>query len=109
MIDKKFTTMTALSFSLIGALLAAKSATADPQALAQKNGCLACHSIDAKIVGPAFKDIATKYKEDNEASSKLADKVIAGGSGVWGPIPMPANSAMNQEDASTLVEWILQQ
>lgn len=109
MIENKKLTMTALSFSLIGALLAVKPATADPEALAQKSGCLACHGIDNKIVGPAFKDVAAKYKGDDKAVGMLTDKVIKGGSGVWGPIPMPPNSAITKEDASALVTWILQQ
>jgi cytochrome c len=77
------------------------------KALAQKSGCLACHSVDTKIVGPAFKDVAAKYK-DKSAESKLVAKVKAGGSGVWGPIPMPANSPqVKDEDIKALVSWVL--
>jgi cytochrome c len=77
------------------------------KALAQKGGCLACHSVDAKVVGPALKDVAAKYKgKDMEA--KLVEKVKKGGSGVWGPIPMPANSPqVKDEDIKTIVHWIL--
>jgi len=77
------------------------------KALAQKSGCFACHSVDTKIVGPAFKDVAAKYK-DKGAESKLVAKVKAGGSGVWGPIPMPANSPqVKDEDIKALVSWVL--
>lgn len=77
------------------------------KALAQKSGCLACHSVDVKVVGPAFKDVAAKYKGKG-AESKLTAKVKAGGSGVWGPIPMPANSPqVKDEDIKTIVSWVL--
>ena len=78
------------------------------QALAQKNGCLACHSIDKKVLGPAFKDVAAKYKGDKTAEAKMVAKVKAGGSGVWGPMPMPANSPqVKDEDIKSIVQWIL--
>ena len=78
------------------------------QALAQKNGCLACHSIDKKVLGPAFKDVAAKYKGDKTAEAKMIAKVKAGGSGVWGPMPMPANSPqVKDEDIKSIVQWIL--
>ena len=78
------------------------------QALAQKNGCLACHSIDKKVLGPAFKDVAAKYKGDKTAEAKMVAKVKAGGSGVWGPMPMPANSPqVKDEDIKLIVQWIL--
>jgi cytochrome c len=73
--------------------------------LAAKSGCLACHSVDKKVIGPAFKDVANKYKASDEAM--LIAKVKAGGKGVWGPIPMPPNAAVKDEDIKTLVNWIL--
>lgn len=80
------------------------------QALAQKSGCLACHAVDKKILGPSYKDVAAKYKGDATAEAKLIAKVKKGGSGVWGPIPMPANSPMvKDEDIQTLVKWVLSQ
>lgn len=82
------------------------SAYAD-EALAKKNNCLACHAVDKKLVGPAFKDIAAKYKGQSDAVAKLATKVQKGGVGVWGPIPMPANPAVSAKDAEILVKWIL--
>ena len=78
------------------------------QALAQKSGCLACHSVDKKVLGPAFKDVGAKYKGDKSAEAKLVAKVKAGGSGVWGPMPMPANSPqVKDEDIKSIVQWIL--
>lgn len=74
--------------------------------LAQKYNCLACHAEDKKLVGPAYKDIAKKYKGDAGAAAKLATKVKAGGGGVWGSIPMPPNNVPEPE-IKTMVEWIL--
>lgn len=89
-------------------LLAGQAHAADAQALAQKSGCLACHSVDHKVLGPAYKDVAAKYKGDKGAEAKLVAKVKAGGSGVWGNIPMPANSPqVKDEDIKTIVQWIL--
>ncbi len=89
-------------------LLAGQANAADGQALAQKSGCLACHSLDKKVLGPSYKDVAAKYKGDKGAEAKLVAKVKAGGSGVWGPMPMPANSPqVKDEDIKTIVQWIL--
>lgn len=77
------------------------------KALAEKNGCMACHGIDKKVVGPAYQDVAKKYKGDATAAGKLAAKVKAGGSGVWGQIPMPPNPQVSDADIKTLVTWIL--
>jgi cytochrome c len=73
--------------------------------LAAKNACLGCHAVDRKLVGPAYKDVAAKYKGTD--ASKLAASIKAGGSGKWGPIPMPAQAALSEADAKTLAEWIL--
>lgn len=90
-----------------GSLMMAGQAAAD-QALAQKSGCLACHGVDKKILGPGFKDIAAKYKGDKSAEGKLVTKVKKGGSGVWGPIPMPANSPnVKDGDIKSIVKWIM--
>jgi cytochrome c len=74
--------------------------------LAQKYNCLACHAIDKKLVGPAYEEVAKKYKGDSGAEAKLIAKVKSGGSGVWGQIPMPPNNVPDA-DVKTLVEWIL--
>jgi cytochrome c len=76
-------------------------------AMMQKDGCIACHNVDKKIVGPAYQDVAAKYKGDTGALAKLTQKVKAGGSGVWGSIPMPPNSFVPDDDIKALVSWIL--
>jgi cytochrome c len=74
--------------------------------LAQKYNCLACHAVDKKLVGPAYVDVAKKYKGDKTAEAKLIGKVKSGGSGVWGAIPMPPNNVPDA-DVKVLVEWVL--
>ena len=94
--------------SLIVALsaLAAAPAFANPE-LAQKKNCMACHAVDKKLVGPAYKDVAAKYAGQKDAVDKLAQKVIKGGAGVWGAVPMPANTQVSDAEAKQLVTWIL--
>ena len=94
---------------VLAVLSAAQASAADaPQALAQKNGCLACHSVEKKILGPAYKDVAAKYKGDKGAEARLVAKVKAGGGGVWGDMAMPANSPqVKDEDIKTIVQWVL--
>jgi cytochrome c len=75
--------------------------------LAKKNACTACHAIDKKVVGPAFKEVAAKYRNDKGAEAKLIDKVKKGGVGVWGQVPMPPNAAVSDADVKTLVKWVL--
>src|SRR5438270_7136751 len=79
------------------------------QDLAQKKNCMACHAIDKKLVGPAYKDVAAKYAGQKDAVDKLAQKVMKGGSGVWGAVPMPANPQVNEAEAKQLVTWVLSQ
>jgi cytochrome c len=102
----------ALATILAGAALVAGSAhaaldNAAAEALMKKDGCAACHSIDKKIVGPAYQDVAAKYKGDAGAAAKLTKKVKEGGSGVWGPVPMPPNATTSDADIKNLVDWIL--
>jgi cytochrome c len=75
--------------------------------LAQKKACLACHGVDNKIVGPAYKDVANKYRGQKGIEAKLAEKVIKGGKGAWGEIAMPANAQVTPAEAKQLVAWIL--
>ena len=75
--------------------------------LAQKKNCTACHDIDKKLVGPAYKDVAAKYAGQKDAAAILAQKVLKGGSGVWGPVPMPANAQVSEAEAKQLVAWVL--
>lgn len=90
-----------------GALGQAKVDAKAAEALAQKSGCIACHNVDKKVIGPAYKDVAAKYKSDKDADKNLAAKVKAGGSGVWGPVPMPPNAQVSDGDIKTMVAWIL--
>jgi len=94
------------------ALLAAGTAhaaldNAAAEAMMKKDGCAACHAIDKKLVGPAYVEVAAKYKGDKDAVTKLTKKVKEGGSGVWGQIPMPPNVAIPTADIADLVTWIL--
>lgn len=86
---------------------AAAPAGGDEMALAQASGCLACHQIETKVVGPAYKDVAAKYKGDPAAEDMLVAKVKSGGSGTWGPIPMPPNVNVSDENIRKLVKWVL--
>ena len=76
-------------------------------ALATSKNCMACHAVDKKLVGPAYKDVAAKYAGQKDAVDKLAAKIIKGGSGVWGPVPMPANAQVNDAEAKKLAAWIM--
>jgi len=95
-------------FALLATTSLIAPAMAD-QALATSKNCMACHAVDHKLVGPAFKDVAAKYKGDKSAADKLAAKVMKGGAGVWGPVPMPANPQVNEAEAKKLVAWVLSQ
>ena len=75
--------------------------------LAAKKNCMACHAVDKKLVGPAYKDVAAKYAKDKDAYKKLAEKIIKGGAGAWGPVPMPANTQVSPAEAETLAKWVL--
>jgi len=77
------------------------------EAMMRKDGCAACHAIDKKLVGPAYVDVAAKYAGDKDAVAKLTKKVKEGGSGAWGPIPMPPNAATPTTEVTELVTWIL--
>lgn len=90
------------------ALAGALPALANEQ-LAKKHACFACHSVDKKLVGPAYKDVAAKYRGVKGAEAKLVEKVKKGGTGVWGTVPMPPNGAVPDADLHALVKWILSQ
>jgi cytochrome c len=93
-----------LGIALGAALASPAFANAD---LAQKKNCLACHAADKKVIGPAYKDVAAKYAGQKDAADKLAQKIMKGGSGVWGAVPMPANPQVNDAEAKTLATWVL--
>lgn len=88
------------------ALLVAGYAQADAE-LAKKNNCVACHQVDTKLVGPAFKDVAAKFGDRKDAVEFLAGKIKSGSTGEWGQIPMPPNVNVSEADAKALAEWIL--
>src|SRR4249920_1225140 len=87
---------------------AAQSALANAD-LAKAKNCMACHAVANKLVGPAYKDVAAKYAGQKDAEAKLVQKVMKGGSGTWGAIPMPANPQVTEAEAKTLVKWVLAQ
>jgi cytochrome c len=88
--------------------LASSSAMANPD-LAKAKNCMACHAVASKLVGPAFKDVASKYAGQKDAEAKLVAKVLKGGSGAWGAVPMPANPQVTPAEAATLVKWVMAQ
>jgi cytochrome c len=103
-----------MKLTLVGAaaLAAAGSAhaaldNAAAEALMKKDGCIACHAVDKKVIGPSYQEVAAKYRGDKDAAAKLAKKVKDGGSGVWGQVPMPPNPAVPDADIKNLVEWVL--
>ena len=91
--------------AMLAATLVSQPALASLQ-LAQQNACMACHAVDRKLVGPSYQDVAKKYAGQKDAEAKLAEKVIKGGKGAWGPVPMPPN-AVKPDEAAKLVKWIL--
>jgi cytochrome c len=102
----KLATLT-LAAALVAAPAHAALDQAQAEAIMTKDGCAACHSIDKKIVGPAYNEVAAKYKGDKNAQAALEKKVKEGGAGVWGQIPMPPNPQVPANDVKDLVTWIL--
>lgn len=98
--------MKRILFTLAAGLTLTMPAMAD-LAQAQAKNCTACHAVDKKVVGPAYKDVAAKYAGDSGAVDKLATKIMKGSSGVWGPIPMPPNANVNEAEAKQLATWIM--
>lgn len=91
---------------LFAGLLASHTVSAN-EALAKSKGCLNCHAIDSKRLGPSYQDVAKKYAGQADAEAKLASKVIQGGGGAWGGMAMPPNSQVSPDEAKQLVQWIL--
>ena len=98
----------ALAVAALGLVVVAGPAFAQADLAKQKN-CLACHAVDKKLVGPSYKDVAAKYKNDKNAPAALAKKIREGGVGVWGQVPMPANPQVNEQEAASLAKWVLSQ
>ena len=95
-----------LTSAALTAVAAASPAMAD-EAMAKAKNCMACHAIDKKVVGPAYKDVAKKFGGQAGAADMLADKIMKGSSGTWGPVPMPPNTNVNAAEAKSLATWIL--
>jgi cytochrome c len=101
-------TLASFLFISAGVLASAGAGNAlASEALAKKYNCLACHTVDKKIIGPSYKDVAAKYKGDAGAEAKLISKIKKGGAGVWGQIPMPPNATVPDADVKALVKWVL--
>jgi cytochrome c len=96
------------SFLVATAILAPFPASAN-EALAKKHACFACHAVDKKLVGPSYKEVASKYRGDVAAEARLVEKVKKGSQGSWGQVPMPPNAAVPDGEVRTLVQWILSQ
>jgi cytochrome c len=96
----------AASLSVAGSVDAALD-NAAAEAMMKKDGCAACHEVDRKLIGPAFRDVAAKYKGDKDAAARLRDKVKKGGTHVWGEAAMPPNVLASDTDIKDLVDWIL--
>jgi cytochrome c len=97
-------TLTKLAIAL--AAVAAAPVFAD-QALATAKNCMACHAVDKKVVGPGYREVAAKYAGQKDAVDKLAGKILKGGAGVFGVVPMPANTQVNEAEAKKLAAWVL--
>ncbi len=89
------------------ALLAVSLPAAANLQLAQKNNCMACHAVDKKVLGPAYQDVAKKYAGQKDAVAAVTASIQKGGSGKWGPVPMPAQTALSEADAKALATWIV--
>ncbi|HQS00241.1 MULTISPECIES: c-type cytochrome [unclassified Polaromonas] len=94
--------------SLAAGFAVSTPALADLQLATAKN-CMACHAVATKLVGPSYKDVAAKYAGQKDAVDKLAAKIVKGGAGVWGPVPMPANAQVNADEAKKLAAWVMTQ
>jgi len=97
------------AFLIMAALTSLAVPAMADEALAKSKNCMACHAVDKKLVGPSYKDVAKKYAGDAKAVDTLAAKIVKGGSGVWGAIPMPANTQVSEADAKKLAAWVMSQ
>ena len=93
----------------LAALAAFSAPSMADVALATSKNCMACHAVDKKLVGPSYKEVAAKYAGQKDAVDRLAGKILKGGAGVWGPVPMPANAQVSEADAKKLAAWVLTQ
>ncbi len=98
-----------LSLGAVAVAVSTSLPAAASEELAKKHNCLACHTVDKKVVGPAYKEVAAKYRGDKTAEAKLFEKVKKGGVGTWGQVPMPPNATVPDADIKALVKWVLSQ
>jgi cytochrome c len=102
-------TLSGVALMCLAALAAAPARAQNVDELLKKHACLACHAVDKKLVGPAYKEVAAKYRAQKDAQKLLAEKVKKGGVGVWGQVPMPPNAGVPDADLNAMVKWILAQ
>ena len=95
-----------IAWAMLAGLAAASGVEANEK-LAQSSGCMTCHSVDKKSLGPSYKEVADKYRNDKTAAARLFQKVKAGGKGVWGEMQMPPNAHVKDDDIKTIVQWTL--
>ncbi|HGL4261727.1 c-type cytochrome [Burkholderia dolosa] len=103
----KQTILRALLATLLAGVMAAAHAQADGLALAQRKNCMACHAVGKPLMGPSFHDIAGRYASRPDAADYLAQSIVKGSVGVWGSVPMPANTQLTGAEARTLAQWVL--
>ena len=104
---KKTLALAALTTAFAAAVPAISAFAAADLDMARSKNCMSCHSVANKVVGPAFKDVAKRYAGQPDAEAKLTQKILKGGSGSWGVVPMPANAQLSEAEAKSLVQWIL--
>ena len=95
-----------LAAASVAALLTSSAALASPE-LAKTKNCVACHSVERKMIGPSYKAVAERYGKDEAALKVLSEKIVKGGGGVWGQLPMPPQPTVSAEEAETLAKWIM--
>jgi cytochrome c len=103
------TLVSGVALALIAAFAAAPACAQNIDDLLKKHACLSCHAVDKKLVGPAYKEVAAKYRTQKDAQKLLVEKVKKGGVGAWGQVPMPPNAAVPDADLNAMVKWILAQ
>jgi len=99
--------LASVPFALAGGLVQASPDPAEVQQILTKNACLACHAVDTKMIGPAYREVAEKYADDPDAADTIAEHIKNGSSGIWGAVPMPPNPGISDEEVEKVVEWVL--
>ena len=99
--------LASVPFALAGGMVQASPDPAEVQQILTKNACLACHAVDTKMIGPAYREVAEKYADDPDAADTIAEHIKNGSSGIWGAVPMPPNPGISDEEVEKVVEWVL--